>query len=81
MGASASAGRYLGSRWTLLGTFNHERSLGASASRTRLGARVVRGQPRGWRAWLGAEGDLPVAGLGRDTPRVLSVSTGAVVLR
>lgn len=81
-----SLGRYLGSRWSVVGIGRHERSwamdgTGGSASRTVLGAKLALGKALSWRAWLGAEGDLPLPELGHGNLRQLSASMGAALVR
>lgn len=83
LGTSLMAGTYLGSRWTLLGTARHERSLGGEAPtrRNRVGARMVHGKTLAWRAWADVGADLPLPGLGLDQGRSLSAGAGLLLLR
>ncbi len=82
--ASASVGRYLNPRWTLLthSSFStHLATLDGSAMATRktsVGVRLLRGEPRAWRAWLGAVSDVPLDHFGRSHPRRSQVATGLV---
>lgn len=83
---NGSLGRYLGTRWSLVGLARHERSWamdgsGGSASRTVLGGKLARGEPLDWRGWLGVEGDLPIPELGHSNLRQVSASIGLALVR
>jgi len=81
---AGSLGRYLNHRWTVTASLAHEatRTLGtpgaSSTHRTTAAARVLRGQTRAWRAWIGTRLDLPVDLLGRSHVREATVDTGIV---
>ena len=82
-GVTGSVGRYLGTRWTALGTgsFQVAPSTKSFSARTSLGGRVVHGAMLSHRVWAGAETDLPISGLGRNNPQLLRVGVGAALLR
>ncbi len=63
--ASASVGRYFGSRWTLTGALSArvEAAPGGVGARPALDLRLVHGAPRSWRAWVGVGSDLPLVGV------------------
>lgn len=82
--ASGSVGRTLGARWTVLGSARHAITASGDdgmAARTAAGARLVLGRPVRWRAWAGAEADLPVPGLGRSAPIAARLGVGAALVR
>lgn len=85
--ANASLGYYLGTRWSTMGTLSWSSAWAAidgSASpvmNPRLGLSVVRGEPKRWRAWAGAEMDLPIPALGRIATRYGAVSAGIARVR
>ena len=79
-----SVGRYVGRRWSVAATGTHQRTAEAPdvrAVRTRAGLRVAVGKPVRWRAWAGAEQDLPLHGFGRDNPIGTQIGVGALVVR
>ncbi len=80
---SFGIGRTIGTRWTVLGTLRHVHAFshGAESSRTLLGARVIHGQMLRWRAWAGAEADLPVPMLGVAAQRQVSIGAGVAIVR
>jgi hypothetical protein len=84
---SVGAGRYLGTRWTVLGALSHTSTWSeaggrvAHAARSTASARLVQGRSRRWRAWVGARADLPVPGLGRDGLRQHAIDAGLAVVR
>ncbi len=83
LGATASLGRYIGTRWSLGGSLRYSitAAAGATTSRTNAGLRLTRGQPLRWRGWLGVDSDVPVAGLGQSTTRQMHTSLGIALIR
>lgn len=85
--ANAMLGRTLGPGWSVAGSARYARAwadLGradAFTARTTVGARVIHGQWRTWRTWVGVEGDPAVPLLGKSMERRVSASWGAVVVR
>ncbi len=79
--ASASLGRYLGSRWTVTGALSGrvEASAGGIAARPALDLRLIHGLPGRWRAWLGAGSDLPI--LGRSAHGEARLGAGVLVVK
>jgi len=85
--AAGSVGRYLGTDWTVTASLRHERTAAVweeqsyRAARTTAGARVIRGQRLAWRVWAGAGVDLPVSGLGLESPAQAAATGGVVLVR
>jgi hypothetical protein len=84
---SASAGWYIGTRWTAVGSLRYSWTpadrdgLRTTSTRTTAGLRLIRGERAAWRAWLGADLDLPLSGLGRSNPMTATIGAGMVVVR
>ena len=82
-----AAGRYLGPRWSFVGQLNqiaswsvaHDTSTMTLASTA--GLRLVRGEPRSWRGWVGSATSIPIRHAGISSARTLSMSAGAVLVR
>lgn len=83
VGATASLGRYIGTRWSLGGSLRYSATFadGAAATRTNAGLRLTRGQPLRWRGWVGVDADVPVDGLGQSTARQAHASMGIALIR
>ena len=85
--AAGSVGRYFGTDWTVTASLRHERTAAVwqqqsyRAARTTAGARIIRGQRLAWRAWAGAGVDLPVSGLGLESPAQATATGGVVLVR
>ncbi|MDP2312902.1 MAG: hypothetical protein Q8P41_08355 [Pseudomonadota bacterium] len=79
--ASASVGRYLGTRWTLTGALSSRVEWSAAGLGVRTGAdlRVIHGKPGRWRAWLGVGSDLPF--LGRAAHGEARATAGMLLVR
>ncbi len=77
---AASVGHYLGTHWTVTGGLSHQRTSAQTAA-TSISARLIRGQVLRWRAWLGGEVHLPVAGLGQGELRQARIVAGAAIVR
>lgn len=83
---SGSLGRYLGTRWSVVGLARHARSWtldggGGSTSRTVVGGKAAVGRPLSWRAWAALEADLPLPAVGHANLRQLTGSVGAALVR
>lgn len=77
-------GRYIGRRWSVAATGAHQRTAeapGLQSVRTRAGVRVAVGVPVRWRAWIGAEHDVALPGLGRDAAVGGQLGMGALLVR
>lgn len=83
LGLSGSVGFSIDGRWVVLGTARHQLTPGEpeGPSRTAAGVRVMRNEPVTWRAWLGAESDLPAPGLGRSNTQAVRASAGFLFVR
>lgn len=86
LGAFGSVGRYFGTRWSVLGSLRHVQTFAGAdpagrTSRTTAGLRLTHGRMLAWRAWAGAEADLPVPHLGRSAMRRVSVGAGFALVR
>jgi hypothetical protein len=83
LGGSAAIGRYLGTRWSITGGLRTSATLagGSTTTRTNTGLTLTRGQALRWRAWISADTDVPLDGLGRGTTRQAHVGLGAAVIR
>lgn len=83
--AGAGFGRYVGLHWSILASLRNTFSLESDAdhpmSATKLGLRVVRGQRLAWRAWVGAEADLPLDNAGKSAYLVASLAAGVTFIR
>lgn len=84
--AWGSLGRYLGRSWSVSAQAQHQQTaaLGADdgrTARTSAGLKVTTSRPLRWRAWLGADGDLPVPGLGQSNLQQLRLGLGYAVVR
>jgi len=83
---NGSLGRYLGHRWTVIGTLGHQigwatlEAGGHASAQTWSGVQVVHGSPGRWRAWVGGKAGLPIRGAGVSATRTASVSTGLAVI-
>lgn len=79
---TATAGRYLGSSWTVLGvaTYATARAEGAralvSSSSSSVGTRVVHGRTGRYRVWGGFDHGPNLAVLGRAAPRLSAATVG-----
>lgn len=83
LGMSAAAGYSIDGRWVLLATAQHALTPddAEGPSRTSAGARVMRVEPVTWRAWLGAESDIPGRGLGRSNAQAVRATAGFLFVR
>jgi hypothetical protein len=83
----ATAGRYLGTRWSVVSRLTQVASWSRSDSGSAVtltstgGLRLVRGAPLSWRGWVGSSASVPLPGMGISSARTVSVSAGAVLVR
>lgn len=83
LGLSAAVGFSIDGRWIILATARHALTPGdpAGPTRTTAGGRLMRNEPRSWRAWLGAESDLPGTGLGQSNLQNVRATAGFLFVR
>lgn len=83
LGLNAALGYSFGGKWVVVGMARHVLTPGDAEgpARTSAGLRVIRNEPRDWRAWLGVESDLAAPGLGRSNLENVRASVGFLFVR
>ena len=83
LGLSGAVGWSFDGRWVVVAMARHVLTPGDAEgpARTSAGARLMRNEPRDWRAWLGAESDLAAPGLGRSNLQNVRATAGFLFVR
>lgn len=83
LGVNAAVGFTIDGRWVVLATGRYALTPGDPAGPTRstAGARLLRNEPRSWRAWVGAESDLPGEHLGQSNLQNVGATAGFLFVR
>lgn len=80
--ASGGVGRYFEGSWTLFASLSWTHGFGeAPSDRSAIGLRLLHGEQKKWKMWLGVGTDLPIPGIGRDNPVMANLTGGLAWVR